>query len=59
MNDDDDDYDAMLAGTRQTKTLEKGKVGSKSKRGGIKKDPKAIITQDQQSCMQEKNCGAC
>lgn len=50
-NEDEDDYDAMLTTGRQTKTLEKGKTGSKSKRGNIRKDPKAIITQDQNSCM--------
>ena len=44
LNESEDDYDAMLMGGR--KTLEKGKTGSKSKRGNIRKDPKAVITQD-------------
>lgn len=44
---------------RSSKTLEKGKNGSKSKRNRPIKDPKAIVTQDQQSCVNEKNCGAC
>ena len=58
-NDDEDDYDAMLTGSSSTKTLQKGKNGSRSTRSSIKKNPKAVMTQDQQSCMQEKNCGAC
>lgn len=37
---DDDDYESMLDG-RQTKTLDKGKTSSKSKRGRPTKDPKA------------------
>lgn len=43
-NDDDDDYDSMLSGS--SKTLQKGKVGSKSNRASIKKNPKAVMTQD-------------
>lgn len=45
-NDDDDDYDLMLSGSSSTKTLQKGKVGSKSNRASIKKNPKAVMTQD-------------
>ena len=58
LEDDEDDYNNMLGG-RQTKTLDKGKVGSKSKRGKPTKDPKAIITADQKSCTNNENCAAC
>lgn len=58
--DDEDDYENMLGNSaRSSKTLEKGKNGSKSKRARPAKDPKAIVTQDQQSSVNEKNCGAC
>ncbi len=58
--EEEDDYENMLGNSgKQTKTLEKGKNGSNSKRARPVKDPKAIVTADQQSCVNEKNCGAC
>ncbi len=46
--EEEDDYENMLGNSgKQTKTLEKGKNGSNSKRARPVKDPKAIVTADQ------------